>query len=339
MLGSGISACGKKMPPIPPDSILPGPVRDFSVRQQGTSLVLRWLIPRENIEGQPLTEIQGFHLLRGHEQLDRPPSVCPPLLSQLAKIDLAYPQVGEVRGEAVAYQDTDLAPGNRYYYQVVGYDRGGHLGDASAIVKHNWEVLPQAPQGLQVRAGDRVVNLDWNPVTHLVDGQLIPGMVNYRVYRQAPGEDYRLVNQTLLTDNHFQDITVKNDVEYSYLVRAVRQVGEDFLESPNSLEQRAEPQDLTAPAPLWNLVAVPTRQGMALRWEPSPEPDLAGYRVYRRALDEPEFAVLHPGLWTKAYFVDAGVEKDRVYYYYVTAVDNSRRANESPPSEVVEVRY
>lgn len=336
---SAISACGKKMSPIPPDSLLPGPGRDFTVRQQGRSLVLHWLIPRVNIMGQPLTEIQGFRLLRAHEPLDRPSSLCPPQLNELVEIDLAYPRAGEVRGEAVAYQDTDLEPGNRYYYQVVGYDRERHLGDVSAIVKHNWEVLPQAPQGLQAGAGDRVVNLDWSPVTRLVDGKPVPGIVNYRIYRRTPGKDYHLVNQTPLTDIRFQDITVKNDLEYTYVVRAVRQVGEDFLESLNSSEQQARPQDLTAPAPLLNLVVVPTRQGVELRWEPSPEPDLAGYRVYRRASDELEFAVLHSGLWSQPYFVDSRVEKGQLYFYYVTAVDNAPRANESSPSEVVAVRY
>jgi len=339
LVGTGIAACGKKMPPIPPDSLVPGAVQEFSVRQQGRSLVLQWLIPKVNIEGQPLSEIQGFRLLRVHEPLDRPPSLCPPPLTQLAEIDLAYPQVGEVRGETVIYQDTDLEFGNRYYYQVVGYDRQKNLGTASSILTHNWDTLPQTPTGLRAVAGDRLVTLDWEPVTRLADGKPVPGAVNYRVYRQALQEEFSLANQVLLTAPHFQDIAVQNDVEYTYMVRAVRQVGEDYIESLDSPEQRARPQDLTAPAPLLNLVGVPNPQGVELRWAASAEPDVAGYRVYRRAVTEPEFRQVSPKLLTKAYFVDAPLEKGRTYYYYVTAVDNSPRANESPPSEAIEILY
>lgn len=335
----GLAACGKKMPPIPPDSLLPGPVRDFTVRQQGRSLVLQWLLPRENIEGQPLTEIQGFRLLRGREKRDRPPGGCPPELMRLADIDLAYPQIGEVRGEAVAYQDSDLIPGYRYYYQVIGYDRERHLGAPSPILTHAWGILPRPPEQLQTQAGDRLVNLDWNPVARLADGRPIPGPVSYLVYRQTPGEKFHRVTPTPLTETRFQDITVANDVEYRYVVRAVRQVGEDFLESLDSVAQSARPMDLTPPPPVLHLVAVPTRQGVELRWEPNPAKDLAGYRVYRATIAEPQFRCLHSGLWQKPYYVDAPVRKGELYYYHVTAVDNSPRANESLPSEQAAVRY
>jgi hypothetical protein len=339
LVGLGTAACGKKMAPIPPDSLLPGPVRDFTINQEGRSLVLRWLIPRVNIEGQPLTELQGFQIFRAQEESNYTLGGCPPELTLLADIDLAFPRVGEVRGEALAYQDIDLAPGYRYYYRVTGYDREGHLGTASSILTHEWGVLPRAPEHLRARAGDRVVKLDWKPVTRLVDGKPVPGSVGYQVYRRAPGQENIRVNVNLLADPYFQDLTVKNDVEYRYVVRAVRQVRKDFLESANSLEQQARPEDITPPAPVLHLVVVPTRQGLELRWEPSPEKDLAGYRLYRRALAELYFHRLHPGLLSKAYFVDSQVKKGEIYFYYVTAVDNSRRGNESPPSEGVEIRY
>ena len=56
--------CGKKAPPIPPDSLVPGEVRNFSVQQDGQALSLQWLIPKVNVDNQPLTDIQGFQILR-----------------------------------------------------------------------------------------------------------------------------------------------------------------------------------------------------------------------------------------------------------------------------------
>ena len=38
-------------------------------------------------------------------------------------------------------------------------------------------------------------------------------------------------------------------------------------------------------------------------------------------------------------FVDARARRGRTYHYYVTAVDDSRRANESLPSEEAAVTY
>jgi fibronectin type 3 domain-containing protein len=76
-----------------------------------------------------------------------------------------------------------------------------------------------------------------------------------------------------------------------------------------------------------------------LRWDPSPVPDLAGYRVYRRAAGEAKFTLLTPELLKKPYLVDEGVQRGRTYHYYVTAVDNTPRANESLPSEQAAVTF
>jgi fibronectin type 3 domain-containing protein len=76
-----------------------------------------------------------------------------------------------------------------------------------------------------------------------------------------------------------------------------------------------------------------------LRWQPSPAPDLAGYRVYRRSPGESQPSRLIPELLTKPYFVDSRVKQGQTYYYYVTAVDNSPRANESLPSEEAAITY
>jgi fibronectin type 3 domain-containing protein len=86
-------------------------------------------------------------------------------------------------------------------------------------------------------------------------------------------------------------------------------------------------------------VAVAGPKGVELRWDPSPAADLAGYRLYRRAGGQEKFACLTPELLKKPYFVDFQVQKRQTYQYYVTAVDTSRRANESLPSEETRISY
>ena len=329
-----IGGCGKKMAPIPPGSLVPGEVRNLTVRQDGQALSLAWLIPKVNIDNQPLTDIQGFWVWRNHDNLGSTAS-CPPELYPLAKIDLMYPVAGEVQGEAVRYRDDNLEPGRRYFYQVVGFDRSDHPGQPSATVSHVWDILPQAPVSLTAQAGDRQVALSWPAVSRLANGQPLPGPVAYNVYRQGPESGFTRINTGPVTQASFQDITVANEVTYRYLVRTVRQAGSGSLESLDSPVQTAKPEDLTPPAPVLNLFAVATDQGTELRWDAGREPDLAGYLVFRRSLAEPQFQLLTPQLVAKPYFVDQTATKGVTYSYYVVAVDASRRGNQSLPSEAV----
>jgi fibronectin type 3 domain-containing protein len=336
MLAVLVWGCGKKTMPIPPDSLVPGEVRNFTVRQDGQALSLEWLFPRVNIDNQPLTDIQGFRILRSQETLTFTAG-CPPELKPVATIDLAFLQAGEVQGEQVRYRDENLEPGNRYFYQVVGYDRGDHPGQPSLVVSHGWEVLPQPPAKLEAQAGDRQVMLSWPAVSLLANGKPISGRPTYTVYRESQGSGFRPVNTSPVIEPKFQDITVANDVTYRYLVRTGRAVGSGSLESLDSPVQTVKPVDQTPPAPVLKLVAVATDKGIELRWEAGREPDLAGYQVYRRSLAEPQFRVLTSQVVKAPYFVDPETGSGVTYYYYVVAVDNSRRANQSLPSETVEV--
>jgi hypothetical protein len=185
--------CGKKMPPIPPDSLVPGQARNFTVQQDGKALLLQWLIPKVNIDNQPLTDIQGFRIVRSRLSLFAA-APCPPEMFPLAKIDLAFPLAGKVQGEQVSYRDDDLEPGYRYYYQIIGYDRSDNLGLATPCLSHVWDVLPQAPARLEVKAGDRQAALTWPPVNYLANGQPSPGMT-YNVYRASGESGFSLVNK------------------------------------------------------------------------------------------------------------------------------------------------
>ena len=128
-------------------------------------------------------------------------------------------------------------------------------------------------------------------------------------------------------------------VPRTYKVQAVRRLGGELLASPDSPQRAAKPVKLTPPPPLLGLLAVATDQGVELHWEPSPAPDLAGYRVYRRGPGEAMPVLLTTQLLTKPYFVDSRVKPGQTYYYFVTAVDSSPRANESLPSEEAGITY
>ncbi len=334
-----VVSCGKKLDPLPPEAVLPGPVKEFRLAQEGEGLLLSWQFPTENQLGQPLTQLSGFILERCEMKEVAPVQGCLMDFVRIANIELDYPRVGLIKDGAVYYHDKRLVPGRRYYYRVAGYDPSRYPGAWSRVLSHAWEVLPRAPRDFRAEAGDREVALDWSPVTHLKDGAPMRDLAGYLVYRRAKEGDWSAITPTVETGTVWQDVAVKNEVEYTYTVRAVRKIGPDFLESENSATRTVKPQDLTAPPPVINLVAAPTAKGVELRWDPSPAKDLAGYRVYRRRAGEDQFTLLTPILVKNPYYVDVQARQGQTYYYYVIAVDDSRRVNESVPSEEAGVSF
>lgn len=118
----------------------------------------------------------------------------------------------------------------------------------------------------------------------------------------------------------------------------LRAVGGDGLGAPESeaggpLE--AIPEDRTPPAPPRDLAAVRDGEGVRLQWTASSEPDLLGYRVYRRVLPDGRRLVLTPEPVSEAAYRDR--PPPGPIAYTVTAVDRARRRNESAPSAEVQV--
>jgi serine protease AprX len=85
--------------------------------------------------------------------------------------------------------------------------------------------------------------------------------------------------------------------------------------------------DTTPPSAPTGLVATAGNGQVTLDWANNSEADLGGYRVYRSGS-------LLATTATSAY-TDTGLTNGTAYSYYVTAVDSSTPANESPPSASV----
>jgi fibronectin type 3 domain-containing protein len=123
---------------------------------------------------------------------------------------------------------------------------------------------------------------------------------------------------------------VQNDSTYYYSVQALR--GRGGPVSPLSQVVSATPEDQTAPAQPRSLVAVVTGATVRLAWEAVADSDLAGYHVYRSTTAGRGHVKLTDRPTTGSTFVDDRVRSGETYYYVVTAIDRSRRANESVPS-------
>jgi hypothetical protein len=165
-------------------------------------------------------------------------------------------------------------------------------------------------------------------------------MAGFHLYRRGEGERFGFLplNPEPLQENEFLDGNLANGKKYIYSVRAVRNFHGSFIEGPGSGEESGIPEKKTPPLPPTGLLAGRVSQGVELRWNRSPEPDIAGYDVYRRAEGEESFTRINPRPVTEPYFLDPTADPRKAYHYRLKAVDSSPGKMESEFSMEVESR-
>jgi fibronectin type 3 domain-containing protein len=323
-------ACGKKGPPVSLDRIVPEVIRDLQASIRKERVILQWSLPRENTDGSDLVDLVGFKVLRGY--LDEECPGCPDRIEAIAEIGLVSGENYWIEAGRIFWVDKDLLPGEKYIYRVLAVNRRGHFSQESNRVEVLWDNPPRPPKQVRAMAGDGMVELSWISVE---------GTAGYNLYRSVKGGDFPLnpLNPKPIVDTYYRDTRVMNDRDYRYAVRSVSKAGETLIEGGNSTPITVAPVDLIPPSRPSGLAAFPLPDGVELRWIANPEPDVVGYRVYRRRVLEPKFERLTDELVRETLYVDKGVRRGEEYDYSVTAIDSSRQQNESSFSELVRVRY
>ncbi|HUL29747.1 MAG TPA: hypothetical protein VLZ03_04770 [Thermodesulfobacteriota bacterium] len=325
------SGCAKKTPPVPLSSIVPRRIVDLAASPREGRLLLEWSIPKENTDKTPLTDLVEFKVSRSEGVLvgdecrgcGEKPKVVREL--KLAKEDV-------VAGKKMALYFEDQEPRKVYTYEVISINRKEYPSAPSNPVTVYWDHPPQAPGVVTVERGDKRVELSWNDVE---------GATGYNVYRRMEDEGafpLNPLNREPLSIAQYTDLSVHNDIRYTYSVRAVKRVVKTNVEGKGSPGISVTPIKTTSPGAPSGLVAIPLKEGIELSWNKNPETDILGYYVYRRKSGE-EFERLNENPLTKETYLDTDVVLGQEYEYAVTAVDNSLRRNESPRSEETRVKY
>jgi chitodextrinase len=208
------------------------------------------------------------------------------------------------------YVDTGLTNGTTYAWTViaVGTDGDRSLPSSAATATPVSPDAPATPVGVVTTPGDGQVLLSWT-----ANGE--PDLATYRVLRNG-------VEIATVTGTTHTDLSLVNDVTYSYSVVAVDDDGNRSAPSP---AVAGRPTDLTPPAAPTGLAAVEGEHAVSLTWTASAEPDLATYRLLRNGV---EIATL-----TSRGFVDTGLTNGVTYTYTLVAVDT--HGNRSPASAPV----
>jgi fibronectin type 3 domain-containing protein len=184
------------------------------------------------------------------------------------------------------------------------------------------------------------VTLSWQPPTANIDGSIPVNLLGYNVYRVDEAQadvGQTPINSSLISGTQFVDKTIKFGENYRYVVRSVSLGTEGAqVESLNSNALSVSPRDTFPPSAPTSISVVAAPGRISLFFPANPEPDVAGYDVYRSAdptVPKDRWTKLNQSLLTKTTFQDERVDSGRRYYYYLRATDQA--GNTSPPSEVV----
>jgi uncharacterized protein len=349
-----LAACGKRGPPVAPERKLPAAVQNLQGTVEGGSIRLSWTLPKIRLDRSALKEVRRTEVYRRLEDgtIEEParpavlvfgglfgPAPGVPGFERVANITIAEPGQAQVQGNEVTYTDTqDLTTGHRYTYVVVAVDESGRPSPPSNRVVVALAAAPGPPPRVEALPGDAQVRLSWEAPATLADGSPAPEDLVYDVFRAtAPGAPTgRPLNPEPITSRQYVDLTAQNDVTYQYAVRA--RLGPGGAQSQSSPVATATPEDTTPPAQPRGLVAVLAGPTVRLAWQAVPDPDVAGYLVYRSTTAGRGHAPLTPTPQVGTTYVDPDVRPGQTYFYVVTAVDRAKRRNESVPSQEVSAK-
>ena len=237
-----ITACGKKLSPVAPESVVPEPVKELKVMSRDGKLLIRFVKPSKNVDGSKITDLAGFRIMRRVID-DKGCKGCPEKFPVVYDIDIFYPTGAIIERERISYPDKDLTPGTRYEYKVVPYNKDGYEGPEAPRVSFTWGLPPDSPKNIAVKAGDKLAELTWPPTELLLDGSPVKEMAGYNIYRREEGRKFPLdpINPTPVRQTSFSDFGLTNGRTYHYTVRALVQVNESLLEGASSDEIKVTP--------------------------------------------------------------------------------------------------
>ncbi len=293
-----MGGCGHKAPPLKPKHRIPQPAVIEEIVGRYGEVILTFRLPTHYMKGAKIKRDLGYKVSR-----------C--LVGECKKVAKGKASPGS----QVVVRDLKARTGMLYQYRIEVWGR--HDAPPQEETFH-YGPPPDPPLHLSARPGEGEVTLSWEAPS--------PGL-GFRIYRTQGENPFGLpLNSQPVFQTHYQDQKVTNGVEYRYQVRSVAKVEGGLLESAPSQVVRATPVDTTPPAIPESLSGTVLQGMVYLAWSPNGEPDLAGYRVYRRE-GRGEKVLLTPQPITAPVFKDRDAKPRHTYLYYVTAVDKS--GNES----------
>ena len=331
----GFFYCGKKGPLVLEPEKIPPAVTDLRLRQVGERIELSWKFPalladkKTPLASAQIRAMAVYHLAKSSH---------PETFIKKSEL-LAKPKAGELRqlgnggffAYAVPFKVKSLK--DKEHSFALAYQYGRSRSALSAVVKITTRTPPLPVSDLKCGREGKVVVLNWRRPQSDSEGQPLPALAGYAVYRRVlqgkNAGDFAVINEKTVKGEYYEDHDTGNDGEYEYQVTSLL---EERVESAPSAAVRIKILDTFAPDVPANLVAFSAKDHIFLTWEAVRDRDLDHYSVYRKLVKDEDFKLLEAAVSENSYR-DRQVVKGQGYIYAIVAVD--KKGNESEPSRSV----
>ncbi len=348
-------SCGKKGPLQPPIVRIPKRAESVSLTQRGAKVFLRWKNPVNYIDGNPivgLSEVEIWLLGEKWSEIETPEltETGEPveinwekkfrkegqLLLTITKEKLPdYIFDGEQENPVMQFiylLDKDFLS-KKYLFSLRVKDIRRRKSLYSTPISFKAKMLSHPPVNIIAEVFSDKILLQWDPPGENIDLSIPPLVAGYNVFRAAEKSKAVCLNPALIKDQMYEDKIFDFGTTYSYFVRVSSNEASPYQESEDSEVIEISPKDTFAPAPPKGVVLVMGPDILSLSWDANQESDLGGYRVWKRAEGESEFAVLMKEPILENTYTDTSVEKNIRYYYAITSLDTA--GNESRKSNTI----
>ncbi len=343
------SSCGKKGSISPPLIKIPQKIKSFAAAQQGMKIILMWSNPTTYIDGNPLEEISKIEVWLAEEEKEPTQEGDHVIETSLAEkefrekaklvatieMEKFSEYITEEGGESEEFRyefpiSQEQILSKKYIFGLRILDIKKRESDFSKFLAIEPRILPLAPRNLRSEVFEDRIAISWDPPEKNIDQSSPAKVKGYNIYRSEKKEKPQLLNSSLLNENNYDDIDFLFENEYQYLVRASATDSSPFLESDDSEVLKVLAKDKFAPEPPAGLVSITGEDYISLSWNENREEDLAGYRVWRKKEGQEDYILLTSESIQENTYRDTEVEKNKRYYYSITALDEL--GNESQKS-------
>jgi len=328
LLSSG--GCGYKTEPVPPASVVPEAIEDLRYTIDETGVKLTWTYPADTVKGTDLVDISSFDVYRAVVSLSDLCETCPIPFGE--PLEIPGGVTSEANKQRVAeYRTSLLRSGHKYFFKVRSRTSWWADSADSNIVSFVWHVPTNAPEGLTATSDNSTIKVDWLVVDSLIDGRKVTGDISYQVFRSEGGKDFVELGEPVVRSSFVDDSVVVNQ-KYFYKVQSLLNFQGHIVNGGSSDIVNAITKDITPPDQITGVTAIQTKSDNKVFWTPSEDPQIAGYRIYRRVENQGKPDLLSEVSKSYTLFVDKNAPKDKRVYYSVTAIDQAEPPNESVKS-------
>jgi len=210
----------------------------------------------------------------------------------------------------LSYTNTELLPGNIYYYKISALSSANYEGILSNAVS-----IIMSPANVRITTSSTVsITLRWNPFT---------GVNKFNIYR-ADNENgtFSLINTVSNSITEITDTDVLLETRYYYRISAVNGDDEGLLSNEVFGETLS-----TIPVNL--RVTSSSSISVNLAWNILN--GVTGYNVYRSVNNSGTYIKINNNIITTNSFIDTNLSPSTVYYYRISSINNNIESSFTVP--------